>query len=826
MLHRLFAGLLQKRTATASARRPQRCRLVVEQLEDRRLLTALPSALGTQTQALTNPTVDGTGATLQYLVAGAFQTVASQVVNVTSNQNGLFQLSFQAQAYSGQSNRLGVRYLIDSQYDPNDAVIRAGTGADVIEDIGTTGWQTLYLTRLLTLTPGTHTIAVQVFTLTPAATTADATAVYSPSLSVVGFSTIDSQSAADGLQVETPASPANGRSGQQDITSGSWQTVSSQSVTVGPTKTGLYDLTFQAQAFAQLSTRISVRYLIDGNLDPRDVADSSNGNGADVTEDITNGFGGGDWHTLFLTHPVVLTGGTHTVTMQVMETPLTVSDSGATLYAPTLSLIGYNTIDGQHSADGLQSQTLANPDAGSPGQQDVTEGSWQTVANLSVPVAGIRSGLYSFSFQASGLTSYSNRVYLRYLIDGNPDPNDATPATSASQADATVDFFNGFGAGTWHTLALTGLVSLAAGTHTISVQVWCTMEGVNNQPDLVVSTPTLRVTGFNNLTPGSTGTGGTTTPPPSTATFSYNPTTQVLVVNGKATNDLFRMTQSSKLVTPPSTTGGGTPTPMLVTTYTFSVNGSSVSYTSNQLSQVQIYGNGGNDSAYIYTNDTYTGSDGKTHATPELLSLGAGGGILQKFDASGNPVNFMQLFHVANIYGYMGNEDSAQLHGGPGNDMFVSAGLASYMTGIGYYDYVTGATSVTAYAGAGHDTAYQYDGSGASVFTATGITSSVMTGTDKGVTFTNTALGFHFNYGIARHAGDTANLYDSPGSDVFIGQKTLSWMYSYTGSVETMHNQVSGFTSVNAFSTAGGIDYSFNYAPTVNSVTGFKHVVG
>jgi hypothetical protein len=101
-----------------------------------------------------------------------------------------------------------------------------------------------------------------------------------------------------------------------------------------------------------------------------------------------------------------------------------------------------------------------------------------------------------------------------------------------------------------------------------------------------------------------------------------------------------------------------------------------------------------------------------------------------------------------------------------------------------------------------------------------------MTGTDHGATFSNTAMGFHFNYGIARHAGDVANLYDSPGNDVFVGMAARSWMYSYIGSVQTMYDQATGFSSVNAFSTAGGKDYSYNYAPAINQVTGFKRLHG
>jgi hypothetical protein len=824
MFNRLFAGLFRRSPVAASSRRYQRCRLAVEQLEDRQLLSATPAAVGTLTQTLANPTLDNTGSAAQYISTGSYQTVAAQVVTVTSSQNGLFQLSFQAQAFSGASTRVGVRYLIDSQFDPNDAVSRAGTGADAIYDVGTNGFQTLSLSRLLTLSAGTHTIAVQVYTTTLAVTNAQALAVYSPQFSVLGFSTIDSQSAADGVQTEAPASPDSGASNQQTITSGSWQTVSTETVTVGANKTGLFALSFEAQAFASLGTRVEVQYLVDGNPDKLDAARGSNGTGADLTVDLGDR-GSGQWDTLFLTHQVVLTGGTHTVTIQVMESPLTSSDSGVVLYAPTMSLIGYNTIDTQHSADGLQSQAVVSPDSSNPGQQDITAGSWQTVATLSVPVAGIRSGLYSLNFQAQGIASGSNRAFIRYLIDGNVDPNDEAVATSLSGADSTVDFYTTGSSSSWQTLTLSTLLALTAGTHTISVQVECTTPSGNSLPDLTVSTPQLSVTGYNNITPGTGSTGGTggtggTIPPPSSTTFAYNPATQVLVVNGTAHNDIFRFTQSSKLVT----SAGGTAS--VATTYTFTVNSSTISYTSNQLSMVYLYGNGGNDSAYIYGNNSYLDATGKTHALPENLQFGAGGGMLQMVNATGVATNFLQLLHVPNIYGYLGNADSAQMYSAPGSAMFVSAGLTSYLTASGYYDYVSGAATVTAYANTGHQTAYQYDGSGPSTFTVTGVVSSVMTGTDKGVTFTNSAMGFHFNYGIARHTGDTANLYDTTGTNEFVGETTVSWMYSYTGAVETMYNQVTHFTSVNAFATSGSADYSFNYAPKVNTVTGFKHIVG
>jgi hypothetical protein len=790
-------------------------------LEDRRLLAGLPAAANLITQTLTNPTVDGTGATLQYLPAGNYQTVANEAVTVGAGQTGLFQLTFQAQAWSGVSTRVGIRYLIDGQFDPGDAVIRSGTAADVIEDVGSSGWQSLYLTRLVTLSAGTHLVEVQIYSTAQGFTPSQSCAIYAPVLSLLAFNTVDGFPTADGIQVQSLTSPLGGSSNRQAVTVGTWQTVTSANLTVGPSKTGLYDLTFEAIGNVAASTRVTVRYLIDGKVDPRDLSLTSTGPGADVTEDFADAFGGGQWHTVVLSRQLALGIGTHTIAIQVMDSALTSTPAQLAIYTPVLTLIGYNTVDAQHSADGLQTLAVATPVAGAAGQQNVTAGGWQTVASLSVPVAGIRSGLFMLGFQAQAQSSSANRVYVRYLIDGKVDPNDVGIQQSASESDAVEDFFDAGGGDAWHMLSLIRPLAMGPGTHTVSVQVWCTQVGVD-APDLVIHTPALHVTGINNITPtsGTGGTGGTggggggTTGGP---TFSYNPTTQVLTINGKASNNQFKFVQSTHAA------ADGT----LTTKYTFTLNGATVSYTSAQLSRVIVNGVGISNTATLYTNDTYIGADGVRHETQEQANLGPGGGILQKFDALGNPFTFLRLAHFTSIYAYMGHADSATYTDSVGNDTFVSAGLSSHMNGNGFYNYVTGAGSVAAMStNGGHDVAYLYDGSGASTFTATGTISSTMTGTDGGASFTNTALGFMTNYGIARHGGDIANLYDSPGNDVFVGMATLSYMYHYTGRIQTMYNAASGFSHVNAFSTAGGTDSSFNYAPSKNTVTGFKRIVG
>jgi hypothetical protein len=806
MLNRFLASLFRGRPTP----RQRYCRLSVEQLEDRSLPSAnvaTPAAAVVQTQALTTPTINGSGHPVQYIDAGIYETVSSETVTVLPGQSGQYQLTFQAQAFAGITNRVGVRYMIDGQVDPNDAVIRAGTAADVVEDIGQRDWATLSLTRMLTLSTGMHTVTVQVYCTTQGLDTSQDLAVSGPAMTLVAFNIVDGQNVAVGTQVQSLTSPASGTPGQQDITAGSYQTVTSATVTVGANKTGIYDLTFQEQAYSSLENRAMVRYLIDGQPDPRDLALGTTGTGADTTEEFSDGYGDGGWQTLLLTHQLVLAPGTHTISVQVECTSTGVNGSDLHVYTPVLTLFGYNVIDGQHAIDGVQTQTPASPVSGAAGQQDLTAGTYQTVATKTITVAGIASGVIDLGFQAQAQATDNNRVYVRYLIDGQPDPNDQAIASSGTGADATFDFFANFGNDAWHTLELMRTLTLTPGTHTISVQVECTQQGAADGQDLVVYAPVMHLTGYNNVTPTSHTTG--TTP------FSYNATTGVLTITGSPGNDVFKFTQATQ-----AASGGA-----LTTTYTFTLNGASVSYNNTQLNSVIVDGSGGTNTATLYANNTYLGTGGQTQAVQEQVTLGAGGGSLQLY-SGGSPHTFLQLMHFADIFAYMGHADNAVIYGAAGEtNTLTMSGLSTTMSGNGYSDSVSGAGSVTAYSASSTDKAYLYDGSGPSTFTATGTTSSTMTGTDHGQSFSNTAMGFHVNYGIARHSGDFANLYDSPGNDNFVGQATQSFMDSYAGSVQTMDNVASGFAQVKAYFNAGGNNYSYNYAPSVNFVTGTFHQV-
>src|SRR6516162_580709 len=118
MLNRLFRGVDRARGDA----RMRRCRLTIEQLEDRLVPATAPAVLGVETQALADPANLGSGTQYQVITTGTYQRVASQTVTVGPGQTGLVDLHFQAQAFAGLATRVGVRYLIDGQVDPNDAV--------------------------------------------------------------------------------------------------------------------------------------------------------------------------------------------------------------------------------------------------------------------------------------------------------------------------------------------------------------------------------------------------------------------------------------------------------------------------------------------------------------------------------------------------------------------------------------------------------------------------------------------------------------------------------------------------------------------------------
>jgi hypothetical protein len=131
-----------------------------------------------------------------------------------------------------------------------------------------------------------------------------------------------------------------------------------------------------------------------------------------------------------------------------------------------------------------------------------------------------------------------------------------------------------------------------------------------------------------------------------------------------------------------------------------------------------------------------------------------------------------------------------------------------------------GAGYVYGYAAGSIDYAYHYDGSRPSALVVSGTAYSFMTGTDKGQSFFNEAVGFQTNYGIAQHPGqDTAIFYDSPRDDVFAEYTDHSFMYSTnTDGSYAEFDYAQGFAMDYAFSFVGGTDYAYVYNTMVNQV--------
>jgi hypothetical protein len=264
---------------------------------------------------------------------------------------------------------------------------------------------------------------------------------------------------------------------------------------------------------------------------------------------------------------------------------------------------------------------------------------------------------------------------------------------------------------------------------------------------------------------------------------------------------------------------------VLHTTYTLGVDNGTVSYPDSQVAHIVVNAQGSGDVAYLTTSDTYVGGDGQAHETAEGLMIGGGAGQLSKVDAQGATQLLAQLSGFAGIYGFLGPADGGIILGAAGGaNTFVSAGGYAYMDSSPGFYFIGGAKYVYGLAAGAGDVAYHYDGSGPSALVISGTAYSFMTGTDKGQSFFNEAVGFQTTYGIATHPGqDTAIFYDSPDNDVFVGNTTTSYMYADQddGSyVEFDYTQ--GFAQVYAYSFMGGIDYAYVYDTTVNHVSGFR----
>jgi hypothetical protein len=258
---------------------------------------------------------------------------------------------------------------------------------------------------------------------------------------------------------------------------------------------------------------------------------------------------------------------------------------------------------------------------------------------------------------------------------------------------------------------------------------------------------------------------------------------------------------------------------------------------STQMATVSVNGIGG--TAILITNDTYLGSNGVTLETPEAVSLGsradAGVGAVSKFAAiNGNPAayTFVALRGFPISYAYVGrNDGTVQLFGTAGFQYngFVSAGNYSYIGGPGLFHLAQGAASVYGYsAGQATDFAYHYSANPGSSFVVSGVAFSYMSTTDtvNGVTqpYFNEGIGFTLNTAVSKNPGkDFAYIIDSPATDTFVGQTTLSYMFSTDASGNfTEFDAAYAFALVFGQSFVGGVDTAANNDPSHNILVGFK----
>jgi RHS repeat-associated protein len=294
--------------------------------------------------------------------------------------------------------------------------------------------------------------------------------------------------------------------------------------------------------------------------------------------------------------------------------------------------------------------------------------------------------------------------------------------------------------------------------------------------------------------------------------FSYDPATKVLTISGTAPANVFGFQQAT------TADGAG-----LHTTYTFTLNGTVQSFADTQLSGVVVTAQGAGNTANMVTNDSYLGTDGLRHETGEWVEIGDGFALVQKIDAAGNVIPFLQLGGFTTIYATLGHDDPGVIVGTPGiTNTFVSAGGYSYMNSGSAFYVMIGAKYVYAYSAGPSDVAYHYDGSGPSAYLVSGTAYSFMMGTDQGQAFFNEAVGFHANHAFARHSGDTAIFYDSPANDTFVGKRGICTMTSYNqdGSLAE-YDSATGFAEVFAYSFVGGRDTASSEDPAHIHVSGF-----
>jgi hypothetical protein len=334
-------------------------------------------------------------------------------------------------------------------------------------------------------------------------------------------------------------------------------------------------------------------------------------------------------------------------------------------------------------------------------------------------------------------------------------------------------------------------------------------------------------------TDSSTGTGPFTgsqayTLAVSPANFSYDAATKTLTITASAASNNFSFAQA--------TTEDGSNT--LHTTYSFTLNGVTQTFTDSQVVKILVNGNsvaGSTNTAILVTSDTYVDNNRQTQETQESIALGskanAGAGTIQKDDANGKPNPFLTLSDFKTSYAYVGrNDGTVSLYGTAGvpYNGFVSAGNYSYIGGPGLFHLAQGASSVYGYsAGQLTDFAYHYTANAGSAFVVSGTAFSYVSTTDtvNGVTepYFNVGVGFTQNTGVSKNPGrDFAYIIDSPANDIFVGGTAYSFMYSTRADGSfTEFDAAYAFAIVYGQSFVGGFDIATNGDPNKNILVGF-----
>jgi hypothetical protein len=254
-------------------------------------------------------------------------------------------------------------------------------------------------------------------------------------------------------------------------------------------------------------------------------------------------------------------------------------------------------------------------------------------------------------------------------------------------------------------------------------------------------------------------------------------------------------------------------------------------------------GSDGTASAMLTTNDSFLDATNQMQTASEYAVLGNSSGTLYRNAASGTTeVIGLSGFH--SLYAYLTHNDAGTIVGthasasAPGlYNSFVSNGATSYMdsgtpaqfaaNATAYYQ-ISGANYVYGYSVAGQaDLASHYDdGAAHSTMLVSGTAYSYMSGTDKGQSFFNEAIGFTHTFGYALASNDTAYFYDSPLDDVFVGFTAYSVMYRFNADNSVAeYDYAQGFDLVIALSFVGGYDTAVLYQGANVSETGF-HLVG